>query len=87
MVTSAMLLAYALVLVLPSVGAATVALALSRPHLGLFTTTETTTNLLGHERYRFRSRWHRRAFGALTVGSFFLLFVFALFAADAFLVD
>lgn len=86
MTAAGVLLAYVLALVLPSVGATAVALALSRPRFSPFTTAETTTNPFGHERYRFRSRWHRRAFGVVVVGAFFALFLLTLFAADAYLV-
>jgi hypothetical protein len=86
MATPEMLLAYVLVPVLSSLGAAAATIALSRPRIGLFTTTETTTNAFGHERYRFRSRWHRRAFGVVVVGTFLIFFLLTLFAADAFLV-
>jgi hypothetical protein len=81
-----LLLAYALCLVVPSVGTLAAVLALSRPQRGVFTTTQTERNLFGDERYRFRSRWHRRAFGALSVCIFLTLFLLTLFVVDAVLI-
>ena len=84
--TGTLVLASVLVLMVPSVVVAATAIALSRPGLGLFTVGETRSTPFGYDRYEFKSRNHRRAFGVVVLVEFFLLAMLVVFAVDAYIV-
>jgi len=65
--------------------AAVTVFLLTRPTVGLFTTSKTSQNVFNKERYQFKSSKHYVALGILTVLIFFTILLLSVFAADTYL--